>query len=102
MIDLNCNSGSDLKLAHNHAFYSQTKHVKVKDHSICELIVEKEITIHYIGTNNQLTDLLTKPLGRKKFLHFQDAFRMKHLSSLWTTQSLEAQSAYTILPRGRH
>lgn len=53
-----------LKLIKNSLFHRRTKHISVRYHFIRELVENGEITISYIPTDQQETDLLTKPLGR--------------------------------------
>jgi hypothetical protein len=44
-----------------------TKHINVSYHHFCSHVAEGKITIHAIGTANQIGDLWTKPLGAELF-----------------------------------
>jgi hypothetical protein len=55
-------------LAKNPVFHEQSKHIRVRHHFIRGCLEEGSIKAGYINTKDQLTDLLTKPLGRIRFL----------------------------------
>lgn len=55
------NQGS-LKLAHNPIFHSWTKHVDIQHHFIQEKMELGQVTLDYVSTGDQLTDILTKLL----------------------------------------
>ena len=61
-------SKSALALAKNPVFHEQSKHIRVRYHFIRGCLDEGSIKTGYIKTKDQLADLLTKPLGRIKFL----------------------------------
>jgi len=52
-----------IRLANNPEQHRRTKHIAVRYHYIRELVSEKKIILEYIDTNNQVTDMFTKPLG---------------------------------------
>jgi hypothetical protein len=47
-----------------------TKHINVSYHHFCSHVAEGKITIHAIGTADQIGDLWTKPLGAELFAKF--------------------------------
>jgi len=59
-----------IALASNVGYNARTKHVDIKPHFIRENVARGIITVDYIGTEDQLADMLTKALGTKllKFL----------------------------------
>jgi hypothetical protein len=59
---------SVLALAKNLVFHERSKHIRVRYHFIRYCLAEGSIKARYISTKDQLADLLTKPLGRIKFL----------------------------------
>jgi hypothetical protein len=61
-------SKSALTLAKNPVFHERSKHIRVRHHFIRGCLEEGSIKTGYINTNDQLADLLTKPLGRIRFL----------------------------------
>jgi hypothetical protein len=66
-LHLSCDNQGALKLAKNPLFHAKTKHIEGKHHFVCERVLEGEIDIKYIHTDENPADLLTKPLPRHKF-----------------------------------
>jgi hypothetical protein len=67
-VELKVDSKSALALAKNSIFHEWSKHIRVKYHFIRGCLEEGSFKVCYINTKDQLVDLLTKPLGRIKFL----------------------------------
>jgi hypothetical protein len=67
-VELRVDSKSALALTKNSVFYERSKHIRVRYHFIRGCLEEGSFKACYINTKNQLADLLTKPLGRIKFL----------------------------------
>ena len=60
------NQGS-LKLAKNPNNHQRTKHIDIRHHFIRGAIANKKICVDHISTQNNVSDLLTKPLGPSRF-----------------------------------
>ena len=73
-IDLFSDSKGAIALAYNPVQRSASKHIDLADHYAREQQEQGIITISYVGTEDMIADLLTKPLPR-------DAF-MRHASQL--------------------
>lgn len=58
---------SAIRVSKNPEFHKRLKHVDIKYHFIREKIKENIIDVTYISTNDQIADILTKPLGKSKF-----------------------------------
>jgi hypothetical protein len=43
------------------------KNILIKYHFLREQVVEKNITVEYVGTKEQVADIFTKPLPREAF-----------------------------------
>ena len=56
------NSGA-VEMARTHKFRPRTKHLNVKLHHFRDYVTRGEITIHPIGTDEQVSDYLTKPVN---------------------------------------
>jgi hypothetical protein len=65
-------SQSAIKLSKNPVFHSKTKHVDTKYHHIRSLIAKDVIKPIYCPSEDQISDIFTKPLGRIKFTKFRD------------------------------
>jgi hypothetical protein len=67
-VELRVDNKSALALAKNPVFHERSKHIRVRHHFIRCCLEEGSIKSCYINTKDQLVDLLTKPLGRIRFL----------------------------------
>lgn len=66
-IVLHCDNKGAIQLAINNTYSSRTKHIEIKASFIREKIRSKMIVIEYLPTDEQLADLLTKPMiGNKQ------------------------------------
>lgn len=54
-------------VAKNPIFHSRAKHAAISYHFFREQIAESSIKVKYIGTKEQLTDILTKPYNTSIF-----------------------------------
>jgi len=68
------NNGA-LLLAKNPTFHARSKHINVRYHLVRQKLADNTISIHYIPTNKQVADGLTKPLPRVKFKEFIDLIK---------------------------
>jgi hypothetical protein len=59
---------SAIALSKNPVFHERSKHIDVRYHFIRDCVDEGSINIDYTATENQLADILTKALGRIRFL----------------------------------
>jgi hypothetical protein len=55
---------SAIALSKNPVLHGRSKHIKTKYHFIRECVDRGEIELEYVGTGDQLADILTKPLAR--------------------------------------
>ncbi|KAL4023146.1 hypothetical protein IC575_016896 [Cucumis melo] len=77
-----CDNVSAISLAHNPVFHARTKHIEIDYHFVWEKVLCKDISICYIYSNNQLADILTKPLLSPTFLHLRDKLLTQPESSV--------------------
>lgn len=61
-VQLYCDNKSALELAQNDMYHARTKHINIRFHFIRETIVNKIVRVSYVNTNEQIADILTKPL----------------------------------------
>jgi hypothetical protein len=79
-VELRVDSKSALALSKNPVFHEWSKHIRVRYHFIRGCLEEGSFKACYINTKDQLEDLLTKPLGRIKFLDLCSRIGMVQLS----------------------
>jgi hypothetical protein len=79
-VELRVDSKSTLALAKNPVFHEWSKHIRVRYHFIRGCLEDGSFMVCYINTKDQLEDLLTRSLGRIKFLELCFKIRMVQLS----------------------
>jgi hypothetical protein len=79
-VELRVDSKSALALVKNPIFHERSKHIRVRHHFIWGCLEEGSIKAGYINTKDQLADLLTKPLGRIRFLELCSKIGMVQIS----------------------
>lgn len=60
-----------IALCQNPIHHDQSKHIDVKYHYIKECVETGKVEVDYVCTEDQLVDILTKSLGRVKFLEMR-------------------------------
>lgn len=71
-IEIHCDNKSAIQLASTAMYHPRTKHIDVKYHFIREQIEMKSIAVKYVGTDDQIADVFTKPLVPLKHKGFID------------------------------
>jgi len=51
----------------NLVFHDKSKHIKVRYHYIRDMVQRGVVNLQYVGTYEQVVDVLTKPLSCVKF-----------------------------------
>ena len=67
-----CDNQSGIRLSENPVFHDRSKHIDIRYHFIRDMVQRGAIRLHHIGTDEQITNILTKPLGKVKFLTFRE------------------------------
>jgi hypothetical protein len=67
-----CDSQSCIKMTENPMFHYKSKHIEIWYHYIHYMVQRGTIMLQYVCTNEQVVDVLTKPLSHVKFEKFQD------------------------------
>jgi hypothetical protein len=58
---------STIALCKNPVHHDRSKHINTRYLFIRQCVMEGRIDVALVGTESQLTDILTKPLGRTRF-----------------------------------
>ena len=67
-----CDNQSGIHLSKNPVFHDRSKHIDIRYHFIQDMVQQGAIRLDHIGTDEQVADILTKPLGKVKFLTFRE------------------------------
>jgi hypothetical protein len=66
-VPLLCDNESAIKIAYNPCKHSKTKHIDIQHHFLRDHAIKGDIVIFHVRTNEQLTDIFTKPLDKRRF-----------------------------------
>jgi hypothetical protein len=66
-VPLLCDNESAIKIAHNPMQHNKTKHIEIRHYFIQDHVNRGDIVLSYVGTNEQLADIFTKPLDEVRF-----------------------------------
>ena len=66
-VPLLCDNESAIKISYNPVQHSKTKHIEIRHHFIRDHIKRGEIDLIFVGTQEQLADIFTKPLDEARF-----------------------------------
>ena len=67
-----CENQSCIKMTENLVFHDRSKHIENRYHYIRDMVQRGAIKLQYVSTNEQVADMLTKPLSCVKFENFRD------------------------------
>jgi hypothetical protein len=67
-----CDNQRCIKMTENIVFHDKSKHIEIRYHYICDMVQRGALKLQYISMDEQVVDVLTKPLSRVKFEYFRD------------------------------
>ena len=67
-----CDNSSTIKVSKNPVMHGRSKHIDVRFHFLRDLTKEEVVKSVHCGTNDQVADILTKPLKLEVFLKFRE------------------------------
>jgi hypothetical protein len=66
-VPLLCDNDSAIKIIYNPCEHSRTKHIDIRHHLLRDHVIEGDIVISHVRTNEQLVNIFTKPLDERRF-----------------------------------
>ena len=66
-IPIRCDNTSAINLTKNPIQHSRTKHIEIRHHFIRDHVLNNDICLEFVDTNNQIADIFTKPLSENRF-----------------------------------
>ena len=68
--DILCDNQSCMRMTENPVFHDKSKHIEIKYHFIWDMMQKGAIKLKYVPIEEQVADVLTKPLAHVKFEYF--------------------------------
>ena len=59
-------------MSENLVFHDKSKHIKIKYHYIKDMVQRGAVKLQYVVTDEQIADVLTKPLAMVNFEYFRE------------------------------
>ena len=78
-LTISCNNQGAIALAKDNKFHARMKHIDIRYHFICEVVEDGKIQVKYIPTDDNVSDIFTKPLPRPKFAKFMELLGLRRL-----------------------
>ena len=67
-----CDNQSCVKFSENPLFHDKSKHIEIKYNYIKDMLSREAVKLRYVAIDEQIADVLTKPLARVKFEYFRE------------------------------
>ena len=68
-------------LTEDHVWHPRTKHIRVRYHSVREMVTNQEINVTRVSSKDNTADILTKPLNRPDFLRLRSHLGLLFLNA---------------------
>ena len=81
-VPLLCDNESAIKLTNNPVQHARTKHIDIRHHFIRDNYQKGDISMQGVGTDDQLADILTKPLDEKRFCKLRNELNILDFSNM--------------------
>jgi hypothetical protein len=81
-VPLLCDNESAIKMTNNPVQHGRTKHIDIRHHFIRDHQQKGDIAIESVGTDDQLTDIFTKPLDEKRFCKLRNELNILDFSNM--------------------
>ena len=63
----------------NPVFHDKSKHIEIKYHYIKDTVQRGAVKLQYVATDEQIADVLTKPLARVKVEYLREMLGVLHI-----------------------
>ena len=80
-IPIHCDNTSVINLSKNLVQHSRTKYIEVRHHFIRDHIENQDVELRFICTDQQLTNIFTKPLAEDRFSYIHRELGMCRIES---------------------
>jgi hypothetical protein len=77
---INYDNTSAINISKNPVQHSRTKHIDIRHHFLRDLVESEVVSLAFIPTDNQLVDILTKPLDGNRFESLRKAIGVCDMS----------------------
>ena len=77
-----CHNLGATHLSHNPVHHSRMKHIQIDLHFVRDLVHRGAIRVRHVHTQDQLADLLTKPLSKQRTEHLRSKIALADSSSI--------------------
>ena len=67
-----CDIQSSIKMTKNPVFHDKSNHIEIQYFYIRDMVQKGAIKLQYVSTDEQVVDVLIKPLSQTKFEYFRD------------------------------
>jgi cystathionine beta-lyase family protein involved in aluminum resistance len=81
-VPLLCDNESAIKMIQNPVQHRRTKHIDIRHHFIRDHQQKRDIAIESIGIDDQLVNILTKPLDEKRFCKLRNELNILDFSNM--------------------
>ena len=75
-------------------FHDKSKHIKMKYHYIKDMVQRGVVKLQYVVMEEQIADVLTKPLARLKFEYFGERLGVLQIEASSQRSDVRAEPFY--------
>jgi hypothetical protein len=86
-----CDNQSCIRLFEHLVFHDRSKHIEIKYYFIRDKVQEGEVKLQYISTDEQVVNILTKPLSKIKFACLRDKLGLVEITPLAKREEMAPQ-----------
>lgn len=80
-INIMCDNSSKIKLSKNPVMHRRTKHIDVRYPFLRNLVIEGAMRLIFCGTNDQIADIMTKPIKFDQYEKLRQCLGARSLES---------------------